>query len=358
MSPWSSVLPAPGPVAAPDAAPVPAARPRGAHRARRAARPQRRWWVEVALVTVVGFGIRLGTVLGRPGRKPGGDAYYYHYAANLLVGGYGFIDPWKYYLGHPKHQLVQTADWPPLFVWVLAMAAVVGVKSFFAQRVWCCVVGAAAVVVCGLAGREVAGRRAGLIAALLAAVYPNLWMSDELALSETLTPLLVALVLWCTFRFWKKPTYGRMVALGLSLGVAILGRDELALLIPLVLIPMALFTKAGARRRLALAGLGTVTALTVVAPWVGYNMSRFEDPTFVSTGFGVTLASANCPITWSGKYEGYWSLQCSLKAPIKQNVDKSVQSAEAEAYGMHYIRSHLHRLVPVELARLGRAFGA
>ena len=358
MSRWSSVLPAPVAEAAPEDGAGRAPRLRGAPRSPLPARPQRRWWVEIALVTGLGLGIRLATVLGRPNRKPGGDGYYYHYAANLLVEGYGFIDPWKYYLGHPKHQLVQTADWPPLFVWVLAMVAVVGFKSFFAQRVWCCVVGAAAVLVCGLAGREVAGRRAGLIAAFLAALYPNLWMSDELALSEALTPLLIALVLWCTFRFWKRPTYGRMVALGLSLGVAILGRDELALLIPLVLIPMALLTKARVRRRLALAGVGTLTALTVVAPWVGYNMDRFQDPTFVSTGFGVTLASANCDITWAGRYEGYWSLQCSLKAPIKQNVDKSVQSAEAEAYGVHYIRSHLHRLVPVELARLGRAFGA
>lgn len=90
----------------------------------------RRWWLWLGLITLVGFGIRLGTVLGRPNRRPGGDAFYYHNAANLLVEGYGFIDPW-HFAKHP-HQFVQTADWPPLFVFVLAMASVVGLKSFFA----------------------------------------------------------------------------------------------------------------------------------------------------------------------------------------------------------------------------------
>ena len=98
-------------------------------------------------ITLLGFGIRLATVLGRPDRKPGGDAYYFHSAANLLVAGHGFIDPWQY--GRHPPQIVQIADWPPLFVFVLAATSVVGLKTFFAHRVWCCVIGAVAVTVCG-----------------------------------------------------------------------------------------------------------------------------------------------------------------------------------------------------------------
>ena len=54
----------------------------------------RRFWTWLGAITLVGLGIRLATVLGRPDRKPGGDAYYFHAAANLLVEGHGFIDPW------------------------------------------------------------------------------------------------------------------------------------------------------------------------------------------------------------------------------------------------------------------------
>ena len=190
------------------------------------------------------------------------------------------------------------------------------------------------------------------------AVYPNIWMSDELALSETLTPLLVAFVLLAAYRFWKKPGWKPMLLLGVSIGVTLLGRDELALLIPLILVPLALFAKVRWRARLALAGLGTLVALTVVAPWVGYNMSRFEKPTFISTGFGITLASANCSLTWSGPVEGYWALPCSLHTPLNPHADKSVQSSEAQAHAMKFIRAHESRLWRVELARVGRAFGA
>lgn len=328
--------------------------PRGAGESDR--RRNRRWWAWLGVITLGGFGIRLGTVLGRPGRRPGGDAYYFHNAANLVVEGYGFINPWSYSL-HP-HQYIQTADWPPLFVLVLAMTSVVGLKSFFAHRVWCCVIGAAAITVCGVTGREMAGRRAGLIAAFLIAVYPNIWMSDELALSESLSPLLVSLILLCAYRFWRQPGTRRMLVLGAVTGLAILGRDELALLIPLIVIPLGLLARSPWRSRLALAFLGTLAALTVVAPWVGYNMSRFEKPTLVSSGLGITLASANCDETWSGTFEGYWSLQCSLRAPIDRHTEESVQSAQAQAYALQYIRAHLHRFGPVELARLGRAFGA
>ena len=166
----------------------------------------RAWWPWLSLWTALGLGIRLASLFGphRSGRTPGGDAFYYHHAANLLVAGDGFINPFVYYSSAAHHQ-VQTAAWPPLFVFVLAVPSLVGLKSFFAHRVWCCMIGAAGVAVTGYAGRSIAGRRVGLIAAFLVAVYPNLWMSDELGLSEALSPVLVALVLWSAYRFWKRP---------------------------------------------------------------------------------------------------------------------------------------------------------
>jgi hypothetical protein len=101
-----------------------------------------------------------------------------------------------------------------------------------------------------------------------------------------------------------------------------------------------------------------VAAVVVIGPWVGYNMTRFEKPTFISSGLGITLASANCDETWNGEFEGYWSLQCGLHAAIDHHADRSVQSAEAQSYALHYVSVHRSRLARVELARLGRAFGA
>ena len=46
-----------------------------------------RWWLWLGLWTVVGLAIRLITVYRDPNKIAGGDAYFYHYGANLLVSG-------------------------------------------------------------------------------------------------------------------------------------------------------------------------------------------------------------------------------------------------------------------------------
>lgn len=293
-------------------------------------------------------------MLGRSNRRPGGDAYYYHYVANLLVSGKGFINPFVYN-GHVPHQSVQSAAFPPGFVFVLAIAALVGFKSFFAQRIWCCIIGAGAVTLCGITGREIAGKRVGLIAAFLVAVYPNIWMNDELAMSETLSPLLVALVLLAGYRFWKRPDWKTSTWFGLAIGVSALARDELSLLGLFVFVPLVLLAKE--TRRIRLMAVGAAAAILVVGPWVGYNLSRFKDPVFISTGLGVTLASSNCSSVYNGQFEGYWSFDCARAAPINVKADESVQDAEARNYAVKFIKSHADRLIPVELARFGRAFG-
>lgn len=321
----------------------------------------RAWWKWLGLWTAVGLGIRLASLFGpgRSERTPGGDSYYYHYAANLLVAGKGFVNPFIYY-SSPAHLQVQTAAWPPLFVFVLTIPAALGLKTFFATRVWCCVIGAGGIVLCGYTGREIGGRRVGLIAAFLVAVYPNLWMSDELGLSEALSPLLVALVLLMAYRFWKRPGLWPAAGLGASIGLAALGRDELLLLAVFIVVPMTLMATALRwRRRFGLLAVGGLAVLLVVGPWVGYNMSRFDDPVFISSGFGVTLASANCAQLYQGPYEGYWSLECAVA--IKQKVysphtDESVQGAAAQADALRVIEAHKGRILPVEMARLGRAF--
>jgi len=320
-----------------------------------------RWWPWLGLWTVVGLTIRLITVYSDPNKVAGGDAYFYHYGANLLVSGHGLINPYLY-IPHDAHHAVQSASFPPLFILLVAVPSALGLKTFLAERVWCCVLGAAAIVVCGYTGREIAGRRVGLIAAFLVAVYPNIWMTDELALSETIAPLLVAGVLWCAYRFWKAPTVPRAVWLGASLGVAMLGRDELTLLVVFIMVPLVLLAKALTwRRRTVTLAVGLATVALVVGPWVGYNLSRFDKPVFISSGLGVTLASADCAATYSGPYEGYWSMPCALhyagEPSVDTHADESVEGAQLQHLALDYVRAHLNRLVPVTLAKLGRAFG-
>jgi hypothetical protein len=100
------------------------------------------------------------------------------------------------------------------------------------------------------------------------------------------------------------------------------------------------------------------SASVLVFPWVGYNMARFEKPVTISDGLGPTLASANCGVTYSGTFDGYWSLAC-MKGIVYRytpTADESVNFANAQKIGTNYIRAHEGELPRVTLARIGRGF--
>ena len=319
-----------------------------------------RWWwyVTVAGITAVGLTIRVLTVLGNRGRIPGGDTYSYYWGADLLAKGHGFINPWLYKAAPPKHFIQQSASYPPLFLFILTIVAVVGFKSFFAARIWTCIVAALAIPLAAYAGREISGRRVGLIAAVFVAIYPNIWINDEMVMSEALSPVLALLVALAAYRLWKRPRPLTAAGFGVTVGLAALGRDEMVLLAALV-VPLIVFARKLAwRRRFGLLGVAAAAVIVVVGPWVGYNMTRFAKPTFISTGFGVTLASANCATTYDGQLAGYWSMPCALGTPgLNSRLDQSVTSSIAQSHAVHFITGHLGELPRVELEREGRAFG-
>lgn len=170
------------------------------------------WSLSIVLITVLALTVRLGyAFIYRRHAQPTGDAYYYHYQANLLASGKGFINPDTYYF---VGRTVAAADHPPLWTLVLALAAVVGLKSFFSQILWGCVIGALSVVVVGLAAREVAGQRVGLAAAAIAALYPTFWIDDGALMSETLVVTTTAAIIWLFYRFWHGPSIRWAVLLG------------------------------------------------------------------------------------------------------------------------------------------------
>jgi 4-amino-4-deoxy-L-arabinose transferase-like glycosyltransferase len=315
------------------------------------------WWIAVAVVTAGGLAIRVASVFALPGRQTeGGDALYYHDAANLLVHGLIGIDPIAYYT-LPGHPHIPSANFPPLFSGVLALASLVGAKSVVAHRIWSCVIGAAAIPLGAAFGRQLVGRRVGLIAAVLIAVYPNLWMTNALALSESLTPILVLLVLMSTYRFWRRPSVGNACLIGASLGAAALGRDELALLVVLIFVPVVLLARLSWRQRLAMLAAGLAVAGVLVGPWVGWNLVRFQKPVFISDGYGITLATASCDETWNGPLAGYWSAVCARRYDRGIHGDEAATGAALQARAETYIKHHLGSLPRVEAEKVGRGFG-
>lgn len=318
------------------------------------------WQIKLVTVTFVGLCIRVAYVLiDKRHVLPSGDSFYFHLQANLIVDGAGwFLDPWAY-IHH--HQIVQSAYHPPLWTLVLAAPSALGAKSYLSQLLWSCVVGAAAVFVTGLAGREVASERAGLIAAAIAAVYPNYWLNDGSGLAETLVLLLVAGLILSAYRFLRYPNGTWAVVVGVLCGSAALTRPELVVFVPLVLIALVLSVRSlGLRRRIMMAGVGTASALLIMAPWVGFNLSRFNQVELLSTQFGSGLASTNCMSAYYGPYTGYWSFSCQVKtncSVLPIHLDESAWDERCRGIGLRYIEHHESRLAAVLVARVAREFG-
>ncbi|MBV8950454.1 MAG: glycosyltransferase family 39 protein, partial [Actinobacteria bacterium] len=309
----------------------------------------------LAAIAVVALAIRITYVLGwKNPVQPAGDPFYYHYAANFLVEGKGFLHPFALLKQHVK---TPGADHPPGYIVALAVSSLFGFRSFLDHQIWSCCISTTAVVAVGFTGRRIAGERAGLIAALLAAVYPSFWINDGLLLSESLVLLLTTLAALTAYRLWEEPSVGRAAVFGLVVALNALTRAETLLILPFIGIPLLLFDRRLAlKRRLTLLLVGAVACAAAIAPWSIYNETRFQHTTLLSTGLGNVLIVANCDRVYSGPAIGFWFHFCLTDIPQPPG-DRSSQELVYRHDALRYVRKHGNRLPAVMWARLGRTFG-
>src|SRR5262249_36906709 len=146
-----------------------------------------------------------------------------------------------------------------------------------AQRLWSTLPGVGTVVVLGLLTRDLAGERAGLIAALAGAVFVDLAAQDVLVMSEGMYALTIVLTVFAAYRFIRRPDPLHAGYLGGAIALAALTRAEGVLLLLILLVPLALRARElSMRRRLVCAGAGVLVAAVLFAPWLVYNnVDRF-----------------------------------------------------------------------------------
>jgi 4-amino-4-deoxy-L-arabinose transferase-like glycosyltransferase len=302
----------------------------------------------VALIAVAGLAVRLAYVLGPAHDVKGiGDWYFFHWGANLIADGHWFVEPFeKVFHG----RLVPSAGHPPLWELLLSGESWLGGTSYIAHRALGCALGAITIALIALLGRRVAGDRAGLAAAAIAAVYPVMIAADGSLMSEGLYSTLIAAALLCAFRLRDRGDARSAAGLGAAIALAGLTRSEALLLVPLLALPIAL-TRPAARWRLAAVALAT-TAL-VIAPWSIRNWAEFGRPVLISTNDGTLLAGANCGRTYHGQDLGFWNIKCISQRSIANEAD---QEARWRSEGAGYARDHAGRLPVVLAARLLRTW--
>lgn len=283
-----------------------------------------------------------------------GDAFLYSLAAHGTADGHWFE--------HPFYG-VHVADHPPLTIASLVPTAWLFPDSVMAQRYTFCVLGAVAIVVIGLLARSLAGTVAGVAAAVVAAANPNLWMNDAVVMSETISTVLIAGLLWAAVALRRSPTLLRAGLTGALCGLTILARAEIGLFLPLLIVPAIVLARDLAwRDRLLRSGAACLMAVLVVAPWTLWNTLEFEDPVLISSNDGTTLLGANCPRTYESHTIGSWSIQCVVdfnraEGTEERGLDASQVSKLQRDAAVDYVRQHPRRIPKVVYARLGRTFG-
>jgi 4-amino-4-deoxy-L-arabinose transferase-like glycosyltransferase len=316
---------------------------------------------KLAVVTAIGAAWRLGFLWATKTNQKLllNDSLYYSIQAGLNSEGEWFKDALT---GQPgaEHGMLTSLYLTP---WSVGDG-----DNVFRQRFAITLVGIATVAVVGIAGRRLAARyatgrphdadRVGLVAAAIAAAYPNLWINDSIVMSESIAMLLVAAALAVALGHHADPTVWSGVALGVLAGLGALTRSEIVLCIPAFAIASAAVTRRRGRAAWPAVAM-LVAAVVTLLPWTLYNAGRFREQVLLSTNDGNTLLGANCDTTYYDDVGG-WDIRCL--GPLEQGglghapgaPDASQRSKVRRTLALDYIEDHLDRLPVVALARLGR----
>ncbi len=324
----------------------------------------RRFRAALLLLLILAAGIRTSFILAVARHdRTFYDASYYELQARQLGKGHGYNDPFEFLPGHARRSR-PAADHPPLTVLAILPIIWSGDQIGFAESTTQLVVrfemlifGLFGIVLMALLARRLAGDTAGLAAAAIAAVYPYLWVNDALIMSESLAVVCVTgalLLLLRLFDAWKLST---ALALGVVCGIGALARAELFLLAPLFVIGLVWTWRKSFRSHvLGLAAI-TVGVVLVVGPWVSFNLSRFDEPTFISTNDGIAILGSTCDAVFFGHAIGLTNLRVCIPKQAPPG-DQSVVSKLYRQRALDYINEgRRSQFVKVVLARVGRDWG-
>lgn len=305
----------------------------------------------VAAECIVGFVIRIWSAVRLPRLAFISDAQYYHLQANLIASGQGFVDP---FVWATTGRSVPVATHPPLFSAVLSMGSWLGFSTELEHRIVAGSIGVVTIVALGLIGRRIGGVATGLMAAGIAAIYPNFWGLEASLMSEGLAVALASLALLMALRCLESSRVIDHLMLGIIIGLASLTRAEMVLLAPLFAVVFLSHRALPRSTRGVRQVIGLFLAVVVVvAPWAIRNSLALSRPVVFSTSGETVLAVANCnPTYYVPQTLGYWTPGCNGNLGER---DDARRSALERQRGVEYAKSHLNRLLTVVVwARIGR----
>ncbi len=192
---------------------------------------------------------------------------------------------------------------PPLYLYFLGLPfALTG--SLVAVQYLQCLVGATLVPALGLLGRRGFGERAGLAAAGLGAIYPELVWFGSHFWAETLFTVLLWWAIERVAASDARASAAAALGAGMLFGLAILTRETVLYFLPLAALWLAWGRPGGLRR----AALLVAASLLVVVPWTVRNYLVFDALVPVSTAGALNLWQGNTRMSRQEVYEEHWAV--------------------------------------------------
>ncbi len=239
------------------------------------------------------------------------DEQTYALRAQALLEGQGFLGSYQSWVRHDASKPVDLPQYPGAWqppgytVFVAALLAVSG-RSLLAVKLAQVLLGSLSVLLVLALGRAWFGERAGLAAAWLAALYPNLVAFTHYLWSETLFVFLLLAGLVALSRQDGPPRPSAAALAGVLLGLAALTRAALVYFLPLLSVWLLVVHRRQRHAALAAAVVPAV-ALLVILPWTVRN-------TLLHGGF--VLIETNAPYNlWRGNGPGALEDRCSPDVP-------------------------------------------
>jgi 4-amino-4-deoxy-L-arabinose transferase-like glycosyltransferase len=247
----------------------------------------------VGALTLLALALRLTWVFYTDTIPLGGDPHWYFVVASNLANGYGFVVQPHPTLGEIPGPGEATAFWPPGYPFVLAGLYQFTGVSITSPQVLNALLGALTVPFVFALGKAIFDERAGLLAAGLFAVFPNVIVGVPLLFPEPVFTLTFVAALWLITITPASRSWLVAVAFGVLVGFACLTRGQGAVLLPVAIFYwLARDGWHGAARSSALA---LVAAVLVVAPWTVRNAVQLHALVPISTNSGAALRVGHGP---------------------------------------------------------------
>jgi 4-amino-4-deoxy-L-arabinose transferase-like glycosyltransferase len=253
----------------------------------------------------------------------------------------------------PNNTTVSTVTRVPLWPLVISGVSLIADRANIFDRLFLSCADAGTCVLTYLFARDLFNKRLGLVAGLIACVYPALYIYTGWMYTETLFTFLLTAICYCVFRIQRNEGKSRRlwILCGVLLALLTLTRPNGIVVAGLVILWAAflIWRKRLSKRVLIPVALATLIACALIAPWTIRNYLVSNRFVSLATGDGQVLVGAyNNTILTDKNYIGSWvrSGLTGLRITIPPcqgytACEVAHDNAETDA-AIQWVKSHLN----------------